>query len=60
MEKFFKSGGAFILLAMVFMIIGVVAEKPAVYIALGALWLVVGIGMIAKNKKQSDQPDNAA
>lgn len=60
MQNFFKSGGAFILLAMVFMIIGVVAEKPAVYIALGAVWLVVGIGMIAKNKKQSDQPGNTA
>lgn len=58
MQTFVKSGGAFILLAMVFMIIGVIAEKPAVYIALGAVWLVVGIGMIAKNRKQSDQSGN--
>ena len=53
MDKFYKSGGAFIVLAMVFMVIAVMAEKPAVYIALGAVWLVVGIGMMAKNKKQA-------
>jgi hypothetical protein len=49
-------------LALSFMIIGAIAEKPAVYIALGAVWLVVGIGIMAKNKKQSspDQPDKTA
>ncbi len=51
MQKFFKSGGPFILLALVFMVIAVMAEKPAAYIALGALWLVVGIGMAAKQRK---------
>ena len=60
MQTFIKSGGAFIVLALAFMVIGAMAEKPAVYIALGAVWLVVGIGMIAKNKKQSDQPGNTA
>lgn len=60
MDKIFKSGGAFIVLAMVFMIIGVMAEKPAIYIALGAVWLTIGIGMAAQHKKQSspDQPKN--
>ncbi len=58
MDKFFKSGGAFIVLALSFMIIGAIVEKPAVYIALGAVWLVLGLGMIAKNKRQSS-PDQS-
>lgn len=51
MQIFFKSGGAFILLALAFMVIAVLAEKPAAYIGLGAVWLVVGIGMAARQKK---------
>lgn len=51
MKRFFTSGGAFILLALVFMVIAVMAEKPAVYIGLGAMWLVVGISMAARNRK---------
>ncbi len=51
MKKFLKAGGGFILLALVFMVIAVMAEKPAAYIGLGAVWLVVGIAMAAKQKK---------
>ena len=53
MQTFIKSGGAFFVLGVVFMAIGIAAEKPAVYIALGAVWLVVGIGIAAKSRKQS-------
>ncbi len=57
MRNFFKSGGAFILLSILFMVIAVIAEKPAPYVSLGALWLVLGLAMAAKNKKppSSDQ-----
>ncbi len=55
MEKFFRSGGAFLSLALLFMIIAVIAEKPAVYISLGALWLILAFAMIAKNKQKSSK-----
>lgn len=60
MQTFIKSGGGFIVLAAAFMVIGIVTEKSAVFIALAAVWLAVGIGMMTKRKKSSDQHDKDA
>ncbi len=51
MQKFFKSGGAFILLGLAFMVIALMAEKPAAYIGLGAVWLALGIIVVMKQKQ---------
>lgn len=53
MMKFIGSGRAFLLLAVLFMVIGVISEKTTVYLSLGGLWLIVGLIMMAKNKQKS-------
>jgi hypothetical protein len=53
MQNFIKSGGGFLLLAILFMVVAVMVEKPAVYIGVGAMWLILGLAMAAKHKKQS-------
>jgi preprotein translocase subunit SecG len=62
MNRFFKTGGAFLVLAIVFMVIAAMAEKPAAYISLGAFWLILGLAMAARHKKEtsSDQDKDAA
>ncbi len=52
MQKFIKSGGAFFVLALLFMVMAAVTERPAVYISLGALWLILALAMVAKNKQK--------
>jgi hypothetical protein len=53
MMKFSGSGRAFLLLAVLFMVIGVISEKTTVYLSFGGLWLIVGLIMMAKNKQKS-------
>lgn len=62
MQKFLKSGGAFFLLSIAFMSVAVISERPAVYISLGAFWLLLGFAMSSKHNKASSsqqQKDSA-
>ncbi|MCG3153668.1 MAG: hypothetical protein DKINENOH_00258 [bacterium] len=53
MLKFLKSGGMFFLLAVLFMLIAVGVERPAVYICLGSVWMILGLARVAKNKRMT-------
>jgi hypothetical protein len=43
MSRFFLSGGLFFTMAAVFFVIAFVSENSRNFVALGALWLILGI-----------------
>jgi hypothetical protein len=58
MRKFFESGLAFMLLALVSIATGLLSGRPALG-ALGVLWLVLAIAVRAKStKKQGPTPES--
>ncbi len=57
MRKFFESGLAFMLLALVWIAAGLLSGTPGLG-ALGVLWLVLGIAMRARSaKKRRSSPE---
>jgi len=52
MKKFFQSGVAFLVVAMLCFAAGALSKQGAVFTALGAFWLVMAIVMKARNTKK--------
>lgn len=58
MRKFFESGLAFMLVALVLIAVGLLSGRPGLG-ALAALWLVLAIAARARsNKKQRSAPES--
>ena len=58
MRKFFESGLAFMLLALVTIAVGLLSGRPSLG-AFGALWLVLAIAVRARStKKQRATPES--
>jgi succinate-acetate transporter protein len=58
MQKFFQSGGAFMLVALVCLAAGVISRNGAAFISLGAFWLIMAIVVRSKNAKKPPPGDN--
>ncbi len=57
-RKFFESGLAFVLIALIWIAVGLLSGRPGVG-ALGVLWLVVAIAVRARStKKQRPTPES--
>jgi succinate-acetate transporter protein len=57
MKTFVKSGGAFMVVALLCFAAGLRSESGAVFNAVGAFWLVMAIVVRAKNSKKQAPPD---
>ena len=58
MRKFFESGLAFILVALVSIAVGLLSGRPGLG-ALGGLWLVIAVAVRARStKKQRPTPES--
>lgn len=53
MQKFFQSGYAFLTVAFIFLIVSVVAERSAVYLAAAVMFFILGLAARKKNAQQS-------
>ncbi len=61
MRKFFQSGAAFIVVALVCFAAGVASENGPTFIALGGFWMIMAIIVRGKNlKKPPTGNDDAA
>ncbi|MEP0821933.1 MAG: hypothetical protein HRF44_03710 [Ignavibacterium sp.] len=49
-----RSEYTFFFAALVFMIVGLFADRPAVYISLGTVFLILGMAAIRKNRQADD------
>ena len=58
MRKFFQSGYAFHGVAALFILLSLVTERPAVYIAVGVVFFILGLAVGKKNaaKPSENQP----
>lgn len=45
------------LAAFTFMVVAVFAERPAVYISLGAMFLILAIGVLKKRKEATNEKE---
>lgn len=52
MQKFIKSGGAFMVVALICLAAGLISEQRAVFISLGAFWMIMAIVVRKKNAKK--------
>jgi len=52
MRKFFGSGGAFMVVALLSFGTGLIAENGATFVALGGFWLILAIVVRARNAKK--------
>ena len=52
MQKFFQSGGVFMVVALLCMAAGVVSENGAAFISVGAFWMIMAIIVRGKNAKK--------
>jgi len=59
MKKFFQSGGAFMVVALLCFAAGVLSDNGAVFTGVGAFWLVMAIVVRAKNTKKQPPPDKS-
>ncbi len=55
MQKFFQSGYAFVLAALLFLVVGVASDRPAVYISLGAVILILALATRKRNAQKAQQ-----
>jgi hypothetical protein len=53
MKKFFQSGTAFLVIALLFFLTALVGDKAAVFVCLGSFWMILGIVTRAKYGKPS-------
>jgi hypothetical protein len=57
-KKFFESGGAFMVVAMICIATGLISENGVVFTAAGVFWLIMAIiakGKYAKKKPPEDE-----
>jgi len=59
MKKFFQSGGAFMVVALLCFAAGVLSDNAAVFTGVGAFWLVMAIVVRAKNTEKQPPPDKS-
>jgi len=55
MQKFYQSGYAFALVALLFFVVGVVSDRPAVYVGLGAVFLILAFAVRKRNAQKAQQ-----
>ena len=60
MKKFFQSGGAFMMIALLFFGAALLSDNAGPLGVVGAFWLVMGIAMRAKNARKQPSPDSAS
>ena len=53
MRKFFESGWAFMVVAVICFAAGMISERGGTFVALGAFWLIMAIIARGKNVKKS-------
>jgi succinate-acetate transporter protein len=58
MQRFFQSGGAFIVVALICFAAGLIGASRAVFISLGAFWLIMAIVVRSKNAKKAPPGNN--
>jgi succinate-acetate transporter protein len=58
MQKFFQSGGAFMVVALICLAAGLKSEHGAVFLSLGGFWLIMAIVVRSKNAKKPPPGDN--
>jgi succinate-acetate transporter protein len=52
MQKFFRSGAAFMLVALLCVAAGLISENGTVFIGVGVFWLIMAIIVRGKNAKK--------
>lgn len=52
MRRFFQSGVAFVLVALLCFAAGFMSQSRTMFITLGAFWLIVGLAVRSKNAKK--------
>jgi Na+/melibiose symporter-like transporter len=52
MKKFFQSGGAFIVVALLCVVAGLISRDGSAFTIIAAVWLILAIIMRAKNAKK--------
>ena len=52
MQKFFQSGNAFVVAALLFLVVGALSERPGVYISIGGALLVLAFAVRKKNTQK--------
>ena len=50
MRRVFESGMGFLAVAMVCMVVAVITDQTALFIALGVFWMIVAVAVRAKNE----------
>jgi hypothetical protein len=59
MKRLFQSGGAFVVVALLCLASGIIAENGAVFISVGTFWPIIAIivrGACAKRTPPADEP----
>jgi succinate-acetate transporter protein len=57
MQRFFQSGGVFMVVALLCFVAGVVSENGSVFISIGAFWMIMAIIVRGKNAKKQSSED---
>ncbi len=55
MQKFFQTGYAFFLVAVVFLAVSALTEKFAVYLGLAVVFFILGLAVRKKNSQKSSE-----
>jgi hypothetical protein len=58
MKKFFESGVAFMVVALISYVAAMRAENGSVFMGLGAFWLIMAIIVRSRNAKKSAKEQN--
>ena len=56
MQKFFQSGNAFFVVAVVFLVVSVLTGKFAVYLGIGVVFFILGLAVKKKNSQKTAEP----
>ena len=57
MQRFFRSGGAFMVVALLCLAAGLMSENGTIFISVGAFWLIMAIIVRGKNAKRQPPED---
>ncbi len=55
MRTFFQSGGAFIVVALLCVVVGFISRSETVFTSIGAVWLMLAIIVRAKYTKKTPE-----
>ena len=58
MRKFFESGLAFIIVALLCFLAGAISENGGLFVSIGGFWIVIAAVTNAKFKKESGDSSN--